>query len=124
MSFHELSLGQNADLYNTNRRFDERQRALVRKHMQYVYDLFIDRVIQGRGDRLAKDISEVAGGRVFTGKQALALGLVDRIGGLENAIAHAAGKAKLSDYQIRIMPEPTSFLDAFLKGLTGGEDDE
>jgi len=124
VSFHELSLGQNADLYNTNRRFDDRQRVLVRKHMQYVYDLFIDRVTRGRGDRLAKDINEVAGGRVYTGKQAQTLGLVDRIGGLENAIAHAAGRAKLGDYQIRVMPEPMNLLDAFLKGLTGAEDDE
>jgi len=124
VSFHELTLGQNADLYNTNRRFDDRQRALVRKQMQYIYDLFVDRVVQGRGDRLTKDLQDVAGGRVFTGKQAQALGLVDRLGGLENAIAFAAGKANVSDYQIRIMPEPSSFFDAFLKGLTGSEDDE
>jgi len=124
VSFHELSLGQNADLYTTNRRFDDRQRALVRKQMQHVYDLFVDRVVRGRGKRLAKDLKDVAGGRVFTGKQALALGLVDRLGGLENAIAFAAGQANVSDYQIRVMPEPSSFLDVFLKGLISGEDEE
>ena len=49
-----------------------------------------------RGNRLKKPIDELAGGRVYTGQQALELGLVDQIGTLHDAIEHVAAEAKLS----------------------------
>ncbi len=121
VSFHELTLGRNADLYNTNRRFDDRQREIIRGQLRHVYDMFKKRVITGRKDRLAKDIEEVAGGRVYTGRQAKALGLVDRIGGLEDAIVFAAARAGVTDYGIRQLPESKSFIDLIMEGMTGQE---
>ena len=124
VSFHEVSRGQNADLYNSNRKFDERQRALVREYMQSVYDAFTDRVKKGRGDRLKKELDQLAGGRVFTGRQAQENGLVDRIGGLSDAIKFAASEANVSDYEIQLLPEPANLIDLFIQGLTGEEKDE
>lgn len=124
VTFHEMKLGENADLYNTNRPFDDRQRAIVRRQMQEVYDAFTNRVKEGRGDRLKGDLAKIAGGRVYTGRQAQANGLVDKLGGLSEAIKFAAAEAKISDYEIRLMPEPKNFLEMLFRGLTGEENDE
>ncbi len=125
VTFHETSYGRNADLYNSNRRFDDRQRALIREQMQATYDAFTDRVAKGRGGRLKEEIDQVAGGRVFTGRQAQANGLIDRLGGLQEAIEFAAAQANVSDYEIRRLPEPKNLFDLFFRGLTGeGQEDE
>jgi len=61
----------------------------------------------------------MAGGRVYTGKQALELGLIDELGGLKQAVDYAAAKASLKDYEIRIIPEPTDFLTELLEQSSG-----
>lgn len=126
ITFHETTMGQNADLFNTNRRFDDRQRAIVREHLENIYKEFTDRVIAGRGNKLKKDLSELAGGRVFTGRQAEANGLVDRLGGLQDAVSYAAKLADLSEdeYELRVLPEPKNFMDLFIRSLTGQEEDD
>jgi protease IV len=119
-------MGRNADLYNTNRPFDDRQRAIVREQLETVYKDFTDRVMTGRGNKLKKELSELAGGRVFTGRQAEATGLVDRIGGLDDAVAYAAKQAKLAEgeYEVRVLPEPQNFMDLIIRSLSGQEEDE
>src|SRR5262249_1296470 len=57
--------------------------------------------------------------RVYTGRQALALGLVDRIGTLRDAIDHVAGQAKLKDYEVRVVPEPKNIVERLLEELSG-----
>ena len=121
VSFDEVTLGRNADLENTNRRFDDRQRELIRKQLAYVYGMFKERVTDGRKGKLSKEIEEIAGGRVYTGKQAKALGLVDQIGGLNQAIAFVAGKAGVTDYEVRQLPEPKNLLDLIIEGMSGRE---
>ncbi len=112
--------GENADLLNSLERFDDRQRERIHGWMSEIYEVFKDHVTRSRGDKLAKPIDQLAGGRVFTGKQALDLGLVDKIGGLHDAIEFAARKASISDYDVRIIPEPKSFIDMLIGELTGG----
>ena len=70
--------------------------------MDEIYGVFKGHVVAARGKRLKKPIDELAGGRVFTGQQALELGLVDRLGSLPDAIQHVAAEAKLGDYDIRV----------------------
>jgi protease IV len=125
LTFHETTMGKNADLYNSNRRFDDRQRAIIREQLETTYKQFTDRVTAGRGKKLKKDVLELAGGRVYTGQQAEGNGLVDRLGGLQDAIAFAAKQAKMAEgeYEIRVLPEPKNFMDLFIRGLTGQEDD-
>jgi protease-4 len=76
-------------------------------------------VEKGRGYRLRKPIDQIAGGRVYTGKQALDLGLVDHLGGLEQALDHAAAKAELKDYDVRVIPRPQDFLTQLMEQLSG-----
>ena len=71
-------------------------------------------------NRLKKPIDDLAGGRVYTGKQALELGLVDRLGTLSDAIKFVAAEAKLTDYDVRVVPKPKSFLEQLMED---GSDD-
>lgn len=114
--------GENADLLNSIRPFDKSQREFLNDYMQQVYDVFKGHVTEGRQGKLTKPIDEIAGGRVYTGKQALELGLVDRIGGLKQAIDYAVAQASLDDYEVRIIPEPKDFITALLEEISGEGD--
>ena len=71
---------------------------------------------------LKKPLDELAGGRVFTGKQALELGLVDKIGTLHDALAHVAKEANLHDYDVRVVPAPKNFLELLVEESSGEGD--
>jgi protease-4 len=114
--------GENADLLNSIRPFDESQREFLNDYMEQVYDVFKGHVSEGRQGKLTKPIDEIAGGRVYTGKQALELGLVDKIGGLKQAIDYAAVQASLDDYEVRVIPEPKDFITMLLEELSGEGD--
>ncbi|MDK1022473.1 MAG: signal peptide peptidase SppA, partial [Candidatus Hydrogenedentes bacterium] len=113
------SRGENAGIFSGDHHFTESERAWVRSYMEETYDVFTGHVTQGRGDKLSKPIDEMAGGRVYTGKQALDLGLIDEIGGLSDAIEFAAERAGLEDYDVRVLPEPMSFFQQLMDSLTG-----
>jgi len=123
ISTHTYTFGRNAGLFNMTRPFDERERKVVMNLMNESYGQFKRCVVSGRGDRLKGDIDDLAGGRVYTGRQALAKGLVDKLGGMDAAIRHAAARAKVTDYQVRIMPKPKTLFDYITEAL-GMEDDE
>ncbi len=111
----EFSRGKHAGLMTMSRKWDESERAWITAYMNTVYEQFKNRVLASRGDRLKKDIEELAAGRVFTGQQALELGLVDQLGGLSDALAHAAKKAGLGrDYETYLLPKASG-----LKELVG-----
>ena len=114
--------GENADLLNNIRPFDESQREFLNNFMRQTYDVFKGHVTEGREGKLTRPIDEIAGGRVYTGKQALELGLVDRIGGLKQAIDYAAVQASVDNYEVRIIPEPKDFITALLEELSGEGD--
>ena len=63
---------------------------------------------------MAKPVEEIAGGRVYTGRQALELGLVDKMGGLQDAVKTAAKEAGIAEYEIRVIPEPLSFFELLM----------
>lgn len=110
--------GANADIFSTLHPFEGEQRAKLLAWMQQIYGTFKERVSQGRGKKLAKPIQELAEGRVFTGAQAKDLGLVDSLGGLSDAVTSAAQMAKTTSYEVRVFPEPKSFLEQLAEGLS------
>jgi protease-4 len=120
---HTYRFGRRADMFNFTRPFDEQERQAVREQMNETYEQFKRCVTSGRGDRLKGDIEQLAGGRVYTGRQALAKGLVDQLGGLDEAIRHAANQAKVADYQVRVMPKPKTLFD-FIRDAFGLEDED
>lgn len=111
--------GANADIFTSSRRFDDGQRKVLEDYMEKVYEVFKGHVVAGRGDKLQKPIDEMAGGRVYTGKQALDLGLVDQIGGLKEAIDYAAAKASVTGFDVRVIPEPKDFLTELIEQSSG-----
>ena len=106
VTFKTYKRGENSGMLSSGEPFTERERQRMQDWMNDVYDVFKSHVRAIRGSRLKKPLDELAGGRVFTGRQALDLGLVNRIGGLGDAIAYVAGEAKLKDFDVRTVPAP------------------
>ncbi len=121
INWHSNQRGRMAGIMSSAGSFNDQERAKIRQYMEHVYGIFKEHVVKGRGEKLSKPIDEMAGGRVFTGAQALELGLVDKIGGLDDAIKFAAQRAGLADYDVRTIPEPPTFFE-MLTGESG--DDE
>jgi len=100
---HEtIQRGARAALHSELRPYSAEERAAVRSEMHRAYDLFLARVAEGRGLTL-EQVDDVARGRVWTGKQALEVGLVDELGDFETALALAKELAGLNvekDYTI------------------------
>ncbi|MEX2118810.1 MAG: signal peptide peptidase SppA [Pirellulales bacterium] len=116
--------GANASLLSTAQPFTPAQREHMQAWMDEIYGVFKGHVTAIRGDRLKKDIDSLAGGRVYTGRQALDLGLVDKLGTLDDAIQFAAAEAKVTDYDVRIVPEPKNFLERLLEDAAGQKKDD
>lgn len=114
--------GANADMLSSSDVFSPEQRKKMQAWMDEIYGVFKGHVVAIRGDRLKKKIDAIAGGRVYTGRQALELGLVDKIGGLEDAIAFSAKQAKIKDYDVRVVPRPKNFMELLFKDISGKDD--
>jgi len=123
ITFKENKRGQNAGMFSGDEVFTENERGRLRMFMDEVYGTFKQHVTEIRGDRLKKPIDDLAGGRVYTGKQALELGLVDRLGTLSDAVVFAAEQAKMAEYETRVMPEPKNFLEQLMEQFSGGKDE-
>lgn len=117
-------LGLNFDVVKTNRasdfggralRIDELGGAALQKHVNHGYTLFLKRVADGRsaaGRRMSiNEVDNIGQGRVWTGRKALQIGLVDQLGSLNEAITYAAKLAKTQDYYISNYPNNPSWLD-------------
>ncbi|MBP3775210.1 MAG: signal peptide peptidase SppA [Bacteroidaceae bacterium] len=88
-----------------SRPFSEEEGALLQNEVERGYALFLSRVAEGRR-KTSQQVDSIGQGRVWTGEQALGIGLVDKLGTLDDAIAYAAQKAKLGkDYQAASYPE-------------------
>ncbi len=114
--------GARAGMLSSSKPFTDDEKEHMKKWMNEIYAVFKGHVRSSRGDRLKKDLEELAGGRVFTGAQAKQLGLIDRLGTLHDAVDYAARLAKLEPgrYEVRILPKPKSFIEL----LFGDELDE
>ena len=123
ITFKEYKRGQNAGIMSMNDVFSPGERAQMQVFMDEIYTIFKKHVTDNRGKRLKKPIDEIAGGRVYTGKQALDLGLVDKVGTLTDAVAHAAKQANVDEYDVRVVPEPKNFLELLKEELSGNKPD-
>ena len=120
LTTEEFSRGKNAGLFSMNQPFTDRQRRMVTHWMRETYEQFTERVMTNRAGKI-KDIDAVARGRIFIAKQAKDLGMVDELGGIEDAISHAAKEADLKpgEYDVRSVPAPRSLADFFGGGMDG-----
>lgn len=115
--------GEYADSFGVAEEWTPAQRAAISTRMDRIYEDFIVRVARGR-DLAPARVREIARGRVWTGAQALQLGLVDQLGGLEEAIAKARELAKIpadADVRLKRFPTPLSPWEALSQafGVSG-----
>ncbi|HEX4372633.1 MAG TPA: signal peptide peptidase SppA [Puia sp.] len=111
VTFDAVKTAPDADELSTSKPLTEMQKRYFQNSVDTIYKDFKTRVAEGR-KRSVEYIDSIAQGRVWIGEEALHLGLVDRIGGLQDAIDCAARMAKVSDYRLREFPEPKGLLDA------------
>lgn len=123
ISVHSRQRGKHAGLMSSSRGFSAEEAAIVRKSMLDVYGTFKKRITDGRGDKIKGDLDSLAGGRVYTGIDALKIGLVDEIGGLNEAIAHAAKLAKMETFNVYLTPEPKSGLEGMFSSPSQKDED-
>lgn len=110
---------QYADMGGMYRSLSTNERAIIQNSVEKIYDTFITHVATGRN--MSKEAVDAIGqGRVWTGTDALALGLVDVLGGLEDAIEIAANMADLENYRISALPKQLDPMEELLKDITGG----
>ncbi len=108
--------GKNACMLDATEHLTPRQRKEMHEQMLMIFKQFKQRVEKGRNGKI-KNIDEIATGRVFTGEQAIKLGLADKIGTLADAVVWAARKAKIKNYKVIHLPKPKSLADVLLESL-------
>ena len=92
-------------------------RARIQAGVDDIYDLFLDIVAKSR-NKTPEQVNAIAGGRVWSGQQALENGLIDKIGGVEAAVAMVRQRAKIvGDLEVRHVPEPGNFTDSLFSSL-------
>jgi protease-4 len=123
INFKTYQRGANAGMLGSNDPFTPVERERMQAYMDEIYNVFKQHVLDIRGKKLTKPIDELAGGRVYTGHQALELGLVDKIGTLEDAIRFVAKEAQISDYDVRVVPEPKNFIEKLMEELAGDKEE-
>jgi protease-4 len=114
-----VSQGKFAELASPVRPFNDAERKKVESMIEETYDQFIEKAAQSR-HMAPEKLDAIAQGRVWTGRQAKANGLVDELGGLDRAIMAAKLRAKIpaeSDVEIVVYPPRRSFFDLVAKGF-------
>jgi protease-4 len=109
-----VSTGELSDFGNMARPLNEVERTIIQSSVEDGYETFISRVAEGRGMH-PDSVRKVASGRVWTGTQAKARGLVDVLGGLDTAIGIAAAKIKAGeDYRVVYYPEKKPWFEELM----------
>ena len=112
-----LKRGKNADIFSDYRTWTPEERQKVYGLMESFYREFIRKAAQGR-QRKEEDVDRVAQGRVWTGTDALEQGLVDKLGGLDTAMAVAKEKAKIDaddEVELLVLPRRKGLLETILE---------
>ena len=115
ITFDRVKTGQYADAPSATRALTITEQRFLQAGVDSVYHTFKSRVAAGR-QKSVDYIDSIAQGRVWTGADAIKVGLVDKIGTLNDALASAAKMAKLKGYSIKAYPESRSFIEEFFEG--------
>lgn len=117
LSFDNVKTNKFSDYGDITRPMSEQEKAILQQYIERGYNLFLSRCSEGRNIP-RETLEKIAEGRVWTGKQALEIGLVDAIGGLDDALKEAAKLANVSDFSIREYPKQVSPFEALFKTQT------
>lgn len=119
LTFDTVKTGKFADATTVVRPKTDEELAIFQHYIDWIYDQFIGKVAESR--KLARaTVQEIAQGRVWSGAEAKALGLVDELGGLDAALKHAAGKAGLGDdFRVVEVPRRKLLAEVISEALEG-----
>ncbi len=112
-----VKTNEHADMPSLTRPMTDFEAALMKQNIEEGYALFVSRVADGRKMSSAA-VDSIGQGRVWSGENALGIGLVDELGGLDHAVELAASLANLDNYRIVKLPEMPDPLTQLLKGST------
>jgi protease-4 len=110
ITFDGVKTSAYADAPTVTRPLNDFEKKIIQAEVDKIYFDFKSRVSNGRKKSMAF-VDSVAQGRVWTGTRALELGLVDQLGGLEDAISAAVKLAKIKEYRLKSYPEPKSIIE-------------
>ncbi len=113
LTFDEAKTNENSDFGTLTKPMTPYQLKMMQKHVTDTYDDFITLVSETRNLRKTF-VDSIAQGRVWCGSDAIELGLVDELGGIEQAIAYAAEKAGLESYSIKEFPKQEDMFESLL----------
>lgn len=120
----QVNSNSHADMYSGLRPLDGSETAYLQATVESVYDEFTGLVAEGR-DMTVERVDEIAQGRVWTGAEAIGIGLADDIGTIEDAITYAAltidGVSSVSQVQIEAYPKPQTTIEMLLESFGAGE---
>ena len=117
ITFDEVKTGEVGDLVTFTRPLTLVEKAIWQKKTDHIYEGFTSKAAEGRKMSVEK-LRSVASGRVWSGTQAKEKGLVDVIGGFDDAVRIAAQSAGISDdYKIKLYPKQKTFFAQWLQGL-------
>jgi protease-4 len=110
VTFDQVKTGPFADMLTVNRPLNEGEKKFIQNSIDTIYTTFKSRVAQGRKLSMVM-VDSIAQGRVWTGQRALQMGLVDRLGNINDAVRCAARMAKTDDYSLKEYPEKKNFVE-------------
>jgi protease-4 len=112
----QITTNQNAAPYSPFVPLDDNFKAITLEGVEHIYKTFVTHVAEGRKMTFAQ-VDSIAQGRVWAGSEALKIGLVDKIGGLEDAVQEAATLAKIKNYKTQNYPEYKKDLNDLMANL-------
>jgi protease-4 len=118
VTFDGVKTNKYADLPDMTRTMSEAEKEIIQQGVEEIYQTFISHVGEGR-EMSTQAVDEIGQGRVWSGANAIEIGLIDSFGGLNDAIAAAAAAAGLEKYKTLELPEQPDFFEELIKELTG-----
>ncbi len=120
LKIENIKSGKNKDILYPNHKLTEEQKKLIEKTILDVYDQFLDAVVKYRPIK-KEELKKIADGRIFSGREALKLKLVDRLGNIQDAIDEAKKLSKSPDAVVIKLTKEKGFLEKLLgtKSLQG-----
>jgi len=104
ITYDNVKTNENSDYITANRPLTTYQRKIIQKSVDKIYNEFLNLVAEGR-NMTTEQVNKIGQGRIWCGVDALRIGLIDELGGIEDAIAAAVEIAELPDYRIIELPE-------------------
>ena len=117
ITFDGVKTGKYADMEGIDRPLSPEERAILQTQVDHGYNEFTKAVADGR-HKTQDYINSIGQGRVWTGSQAIKIGLVDRLGNINDAVKCAAKAAKIKNYTLVTYPGQKSFFNKFGSGLS------